>query len=193
MRGRIRLIVLAAGKSTRMGPRDKLLLPLGHSTVLERTVHAAVESDAGEVVVVTGWRDYRTVLAPYSVRLVENPAHDEGMASSIRTGIRAEGPPPIAYGIMLGDMPFVQPATIAHLAESAGRDAIVVPRCEGSPGHPVFFGAAYRSDLLALGGDVGARSVVRVHENRVVGVHTDDSGVLRDIDTDEAYRRARNA
>lgn len=183
------LIVLAAGQSTRMGSRNKLLLRLGDRNILEHSVAAAVEARVGDVFVVTGRHNYGSVLASYAVQVVPNPDYEEGMASSIRAGVKAAGPDASAFGILLADMPFIRPATITRLAKHLGSGAIVVPRVDGNPGHPVLFAERYRTDLLTLRGDVGARSVLQAHEENVVYVDTDDPGILQDIDTEEAYLR----
>lgn len=186
----IALLVLAAGASVRMGPRNKLLLPVGGVSMLERAVRAAVESAAGEVFVVTGADDYAGVLDRYPVERVFNPDHEEGMASSIRAGVQAAGPHVDAYGILLGDMPFLRPETIGRITRHVRPETIVVPCFDGTSGHPVLFARSYRRDLLELRGDVGARSVVRAHAANVVTIEAGDPGILRDVDTEEAYRRA---
>lgn len=188
--GTVCLIVLAAGLSTRMGSRDKLQLPLREKTVLEHTVAAAVEARLGEVLVVTGSHDYGALLESYPVRFVRNPDYEKGMASSIRVGVESAGPDASAFGIVLGDMPFIRPVTIADLAGHLDSAGIVVPYFDDAPGHPVLFGKRYRRDLIALRGDVGARSVVQANTSDLVRVDTGDPGVVRDIDTAEAYRRA---
>lgn len=187
---RIRLVVLAAGRSTRMGARDKLRLPLGEKAVLEHSVLSALHAGAGEVLVVTGPHDYAAMLEPYRVRIVPNHDHDEGMASSIRAGVECADAGASAYGILLGDMPFIRPETIAGLFQHVDARAIVVPHYEGKAGHPVLFAGRYRDDLLGLHGDVGARSVLRRYPEHIVRVETGDPGILRDIDTEDAFRRA---
>ncbi len=188
--GTVSLIVLAAGMSTRMGARDKLQLPLGEKALLEHAVAAAVDARLGEVVVVAGAYDYEALLEPYPVRLVRNPDYEEGMASSIRAGVESTGPNAMAFGIVLGDMPFIRSRTITRLAGRLTPPSIVVPYFDGVPGHPVLFAERYRRELLGLRGDVGARSVVQANAAHVVRVDTEDPGVVRDIDTQDAYRRA---
>lgn len=185
------LIVLAAGLSTRMGARDKLRLSLGEKTVLERSVLSALRAGASEVLVVTGPHDYTAVLEPYHVRIVPNPDYEEGMASSIRVGVESVDPAASAYGILLGDMPYIRSETIRALLQHVDARTIVVPHYEKKAGHPVLFAGCYRRELLALHGDVGARSVIWRHAEHVVPVEMGDPGILRDIDTAEAYRRAK--
>ncbi len=189
----ISLIVPAAGRSERMGKNNKLLLPLGRRAVLERVVMAALGTDPLEVIVVTGAERERveSALAPYPVRLIHNHDHGEGMASSLRAGIRASSVRAAGFAIMLGDLPFVRSTTIAAVCAGLGAGRIVLPRFEGRQGHPVVFADGYRDELAGLSGDVGARSVIEAHPHAVVIVDTDDPGILLDVDTMADYRRTR--
>ncbi|MEX2400923.1 MAG: nucleotidyltransferase family protein [Rhodothermales bacterium] len=190
MMDQVHLIVLAAGRSSRMGHRDKLMLPIDGAPLLVRTVEAAAAAGPAEVIVVTGPYNYEDVLSRYTVRLVQNSDYEEGMGASIRSGVQAVDPASPFYAILPGDMPFIRPRTIASAAEHLDDRSIVVPHFEGMPGHPVFFAARFREELLSLRGDVGARGILRAHAERVVRVDTEDPGIVRDIDTEEAYRRA---
>ena len=106
---------------------------------------------------------------------------DTGMAASLTCAIdHVRGAP--GWLIALGDMPGVEPATIAALSQAIGDGAhIAVPVFQGRRGNPVAFSAFHLPLLLALDGDQGARSIVNSHA--VCDVAVDDSGILRDIDT----------
>lgn len=177
------LILLAAGVSKRMGSRDKLLVRIGGLTILERAVSSAVRANIGSVLVVTGPDSYDAILDRFPVRRTVNRDFAQGMAASIRAGVEACGSAALAYGILPADMPFVQSETIASVASHAADGCIVVPVHKEKNGHPVFFSSVYRSELLALEGDVGAKSVIERHRENVIRVETDDAGVLQDVDT----------
>jgi molybdenum cofactor cytidylyltransferase len=68
---------------------------------------------------------------------------------------------------------------------------IVVTTFQGRRGHPVVFDRAFRSELMALTGDVGARPVLEAHPEVVLGVEVGDGRLMEDIDTWEAYTEAR--
>lgn len=170
-------IVLAAGQSVRMG-RDKLVLPWKGGTVLGWSTAAFRRCASVIVVVRPGFR------LPYdvvNVRTVVNPDHLEGMASSLRAGVAAapEGEPLV---LGLGDMPGLTPQVVQTVLDG-WRGGIAVPVYEGRRGHPVVFGPQYRSALLQVQADVGARAIVREHAADVVLVPVGDPAVLRDIDT----------
>ena len=189
-------IVLAAGTSTRMGEENKLLLPFRDKTLLANVVEAVCASRVDDVIVVTGHQDrqIRDVLEEYRVRIAYNPEFEEGMATSIRRGVLASTSETDDFIICLGDMPFITDVTITRLielAEAADRPSIIVTTFRGQRGHPVIFGREFRSELMMLSGDVGARSVIEAHEDVVVEVEVRDEQVVADIDTWEAYSAAR--
>ncbi len=107
-----------------------------------------------------------------------------GMSQSLAAGIVAAADADYAF-VALADMPFVRLDTLAKLKammETAAKDAIVRPRFNGAPGHPVGFDRAHFEALRSIEGDEGARQVVTDHPANVIDVDVDDPGVIRDID-----------
>jgi len=184
-------LVLAAGSSRRMG-ENKLLLEVEGTPMVVRAVDAARGSRAKRVVVVTGHDAdaVRAALAGRAVELVHNPEHQEGMASSLRTGVAALGAVDGAV-ICLGDMPWVRAADldalIAAFDPTAGRE-ICIAEHQGKRGNPVLWGARYFPEILRLTGDRGAKALLEEHAAAVVGVDVGHPGVLVDVDTREALK-----
>ncbi len=188
-------IVLAAGASRRLG-RNKLLLPFRGSTVLVVSVSRLLESPVGRVVLVLGHEadEVRTRAGlPKNPRLsaVENPDWASGMASSLRTGLRACAEAE-AVIVALGDQPGIDPAVITRLivAFRAGAPlAVPVHPDPGAPGgerasHPVLFGRALFEELTALQGDTGAREIVTRHWAAAARV---EGAPVRDVDSEADY------
>lgn len=180
----IRGILLAAGASLRMG-RDKLQMPWSASTVLETTLaNWGAVPELGEVLLVR--RTEGAAETWPNVRIVLNPGADEGMGSSLRVAAWALEPDTEAAVVGLADMPGVLPQTIAGLIaawRALGPGGIVAPTYRGQRGHPVVFGANHIPALRALGGDLGARSVLKAEESNLLLVPVEDSGVVLDLDT----------
>jgi molybdenum cofactor cytidylyltransferase len=87
-----------------------------------------------------------------------------------------------AWIVALADMPYVQTATLTALADALRQGAdIAAPRHQGRRGNPVGFSRKHLPALLELGGDKGARDLLKAHP--VTEVIVNDAGVLRDIDT----------
>lgn len=186
----ISAVVLAAGRSSRMG-RPKALLPFEGSTFLETILATLAAAGIEEpCVVLGGEREEIARAAPFpSVTTVVNPDPDRGMLSSVRCGVDALPPDAEAFLLWPVDHPAVRVETVRALADAyrRGRGAIVRPRHEGVHGHPVLFASTLIPELLAADPSVGARAVVRAVPERVVEVEVSDRGVVTDVDTPDDY------
>jgi molybdenum cofactor cytidylyltransferase len=184
------VVLLAAGSASRFGSDKRThSLPDGRS-LLGATIAKYARAFA-EIIVVLGPADralaeeLRRQFDPQTVTIVHAQAARLGMGHSLAAGIRAARGWDFAF-VALGDMPFVQPQTLAALGRAmseAGHDAIVQPFHEGHKGHPVGFGRRHFSALEALTGDEGAREVVKTSASDLVPLEVDDPGVLQDVDT----------
>jgi molybdenum cofactor cytidylyltransferase len=188
---RIAALVLAAGRSTRMG-QNKLLAPLADGrTMIEHTVDHVLAASTQPVLVITGHdgAEIRAVLADKPVRFVEAPDYALGLANSLRAGIQALSADVDGALICLGDMPLVQPGVLNQLlaafAPKEGRE-IVLPSFDGQRGNPVLWGRRFFDELLALTGDAGARQILHRHMAFVAEVPVQSDAVLRDFDTPDA-------
>ena len=186
-------IVLAAGKSRRMGTQ-KLLLPFAGRTMIGHVVAQVVASPVRHAVVVVG-ADRAAVSAAVAgpgVAVVTNEDISGDMLSSIRCGLRALPAECDAVLVVLGDQPSVTPDLIARLtaAYAVGRGRIIVPAYDGRRGHPLLFAAAFREEVLAGYDDLGLRGLLQAHERDVLEVPVADDGVVSDVDVPDDYRRA---
>ena len=196
----IAAVLLAAGGSTRMGC-PKPLLPFGRGTLLDAALRPLVDAPGiDRVHVVLGCRAGEVaarLAAPAKVTLVRNPRWELGMASSIRCGVRSLPAGVTAVLLALGDQPRVPGAAIARVitAWRAARPEplIVIPTFRGRRGHPVLFDGRLRARLERLGGQDGARGLVRRLAARVLEVPTRQAGILLDVDTPAEYRALRGA
>ncbi len=189
-RPHIAAIVLAAGRSTRMGEANKLLMDLHGTPMIVRTV-AATASVASPIIVVTGHDAdaVKSALKEARVAIVHNSRYADGMATSLKAGLTAL--PPDADGVLvcLGDMPAVTGAVMGKLIAAfnpvEGR-AIIVPTYQGKRGNPVLFARAFVDEMRSAEGDVGARALLSAHSDAVYEVES-DAGVLADADTPAAF------
>jgi molybdenum cofactor cytidylyltransferase len=180
-------IVLAAGRSTRF-VRNKLIEPIDGEAMVARVVGVAIASGADPIIVVTGFEATRVaaVLQGLNVKVVRNPAYDEGLSTSLQVGIRAVPPESDGALILLGDMPGVQARDIGMLLARfavAGREAICLPVKDGRRGNPVLWGAAYFPEMMAISGDVGAKELLARHADKVCEVPAESNGIFADVDT----------
>ncbi len=196
---RIAAVVLAAGRSTRMGAANKLLAEVGGKPMVRRVLEQVLASQAAEVVVVTGHERGRMraalegVLGDGRCRLVHNPDFAAGLSSSLHRGIAALAEDTEGALVCLADMPRVTAAVIDRLIAAfdplEGR-AICLPTWGGKRGNPVLLARHFFAEVQAISGDVGARALIGNYPEAVAEVAMDDlasgSGVLEDVDTPEA-------
>jgi molybdenum cofactor cytidylyltransferase len=194
----IAAVVLAAGRSTRMGGANKLLAEIGGRPLVRIAVEQALASHAKPVIVVTGHERERVEAALKSlpVQFVHNPDFAQGLGGSVRTGIAAV--PAAADGaiVCLGDMPQVDAALIDRLIAAFAPEQgalAVVPTSDGQRGNPVLWSRRFFADLMAIEGDVGARNLINRYGEAVVEVPVMTKGALVDVDTPEALRGVKAA
>jgi molybdenum cofactor cytidylyltransferase len=179
-------LLLAAGRSRRFGS-DKLCAKLNGKAVIRWSAEALAELEAVFVVIPPGADATTQALSRLDVSFVVNLARDEGMASSIRAGVAALPDEVEAVIIALADQPRVSPEITRQLCDRwrAGGVSAVAPEYRDGRGHPVLFGRDCFDALLALRGDVGARSVLDTLGDRLALVRVDEAMPI-DVDTPEA-------
>lgn len=192
----IATIVLAAGRSARMAPRNKLLEPIGGEAMVRRVAATALASGARPVLVVTGHEAaaVTTALRGLDVTIVANPGYAEGLSTSLRAGLRALPAGIEGALICLGDMPEVEVAVLrALLAGFTGPSTICVPVHQGRGGNPILWGSRYFAEMMALAGDVGAKPLLARHPEHVVKVAVTTASIFRDIDAPADLTRIRTS
>ena len=185
----ISALVLAAGQSSRMAPRHKLLeRDAAGVPMVARVVDNLLASRARPIRVVVGHRaeEVMAALDGRAVSFVRAPDYAEGLSASLRAGLGTVTERAVL--VALGDMPLVAGAAMNRLIDSYDPDEgrlIVVPTHDGQWGNPVLWDRSFIPAMMALTGDTGARKLLRQHEDAMVEVPLDDS-VLRDFDTVES-------
>jgi molybdenum cofactor cytidylyltransferase len=184
--GVIVALVLAAGDGSRFSAQHNKLLEIFRGRpLLRHAVDAALASRVAKTMVVTGYDAARVggALAGLPVQIVHNGEYEEGMAASLRAGLR-HAPEASGLVVLLGDMPRVSPELIDRLIEAfeAGGASAVAPTFDGRRGNPVLLGRVLFPQIAQLTGDTGARALLRARRD-VVEVETDDAGILLDVDT----------
>lgn len=186
----ISAILLAAGKSRRMG-RSKPLLPLGDRPLVRHCLDALLDGGVGDLYLVIGTCGDAVAEAALDlpVTVVRNPDPDGDMAGSVRCALQSI--PADRQGILISlvDHPLVTAGTIVTLCLEHARqpDKIIVPTYLGRRGHPTLFP---RSVLAELEATATLRDIVNLDSDRVLYIPVEDDGTLLDLDTPEEYCRA---
>lgn len=187
-------IVLAAGRSTRMG-RAKATLPLGDGdTFLTRIVRTFHDAGVDDVIVVVG-HEADAIAASFAAsglpaRFVVNAHYDRGQLSSLLAGLSAVDRPGVAGVLVtLVDVPLVSSATVRAVVERhrTSHAKIVRPTSGVRHGHPLLIDRSLFDALRAADPETGAKPVVRAHSTAEGDLPIDDEGAFTDIDTVEDY------
>jgi molybdenum cofactor cytidylyltransferase len=188
---RVAAVVLAAGQGLRFGGQ-KLLAPLGDRPLLQHALDAANASSLSPIVVVLG-ADADAIEAGVRTgraRLVRNPDHATGQASSMRVGLRSLDASDAAV-IMLGDQPNVTAALLDALVaaqRSSGAPAVVCAQ-DGRRSPPTLLHRDLWEEVNGLRGDTGARDVLARRGDVAVFEVADHLARLDDIDTQQDRER----
>jgi molybdenum cofactor cytidylyltransferase len=187
---RVAAVVLAAGRSTRMGGPNKLLAEIGGRPLVRIAAEEALASGARPVIVVAGYQGaaIEKALGGLDLRVVHNPGFANGLATSLKAGISALPADVDGAIVCLGDMPCVDAQLMRQLINAFAPDSgalVVVPTFEGKRGNPVLWSRRFFPDLMAIEGDVGARHLIGRYGDAVIELPVPHKGALLDVDTPE--------
>lgn len=188
-------VVLAAGRSTRMGAANKLLLEIEPGVpVIRRTVERALDCSLDTIFVVTGHEAERVcrALDGLPCRFVHNPDYANGLSGSVRAGFRqAVGEGASGVLVMLGDMPSLPKEAIAAVLEAAAADPdrAVQAMHAGKPAHPIWLPARLVTLADRLEGDRGLRGLIAESGEPILDVEV-EVAATDDIDTPQDFARA---
>lgn len=180
------ILLLAAGRSTRMRGADKLVQQVDGKSLLRLMAERAVKAGRTRVVIGAGQDARRALLEGLDIEIVEVDA-DQGMAASIVAGTAGVAAPVL---IALADMPEITANDLYLLIGLHGHAPKAILRAasqDGTPGHPVLFPADLVTELGKLTGDQGAKPVLEAHAKRVHLVPLRDGRALVDLDTPEDW------
>ena len=192
----IGVVILAAGASSRMG-KPKQLLEYDEKNLLQNTIDAAKGSAANSVIVVLGANaDLISKEIDATTIHIENKDWEEGMASSIRTGLDALlklTPATDAVIFLVCDQPHISPGVINELISSQRNTGKPIVTCNYGEtiGPPALFHKSLFHQLMQIKGDTGARKIIQQHSDDVATVLFTKGKI--DIDTNEDYQALRNS
>lgn len=187
-------LILAAGRSARMGGANKLVARIGGKPMVRVVAEAALASRAEPVTVVTGHQaaEVESALAGLGVTCVRNPDYASGLSTSLAVGIDALPDGVDAVVVLLADMPAIDAAIIDRLVawlDPAHGARIVVPTHAGRRGNPVVWAVPFFADLKAVAGDTGGRGLIEANRHAAVEVEIGPA-VVSDVDTPGALAAA---
>lgn len=191
---KVGIVLLAAGRSSRMGGPNKLLALFDGKPLVRRTAERALGSKASGTIVVTGHQRERVqaALAGLHVAFADNPDFADGLSTSLKAGIAYLPEDSAGVMIVLGDMPGVSSEDLDRLIDAfrkAGGNSVVRASHDGKRGNPVLLPRSLFPAIAHLEGDTGARHLVEAEGLDVIDVEI-GAGASVDVDTREALEGA---
>jgi molybdenum cofactor cytidylyltransferase len=188
-------VILAAGRSSRMGGPHKLLATFDGVPLIRLSALTALASQARRVRVVVGHRsaEIKRALAGLDVDITDNPAFAEGLSTSVLAGCGAAFDAGADGAlVILADQPRLGSGDLDRLIAGfarEGRGSLVAATDGGRLANPVVLSVIYRGDIDALTGDVGARRLLADHADALQTVEIGEAAGI-DVDTPEAMAAA---
>jgi molybdenum cofactor cytidylyltransferase len=184
-------IVLAAGKSKRMGT-NKLLLKVGDKSIIQ---HILSSLSALKTIVVLGHKseDIKDIIEANGAKTVYNLEYEKGMTTSFQAGLKALPFEVEGVFMILGDTFGFKPKLLARMVKVMENDPealIVSPIFKGKKGHPVLFRNKLFIEFLELKGGEPMKDLVNRHESHHRFVNADEWCII-ELNTCEDYERVR--
>lgn len=171
-----------------------MLLPWKGSTVIDQIMQTLVQSELGDILVVTGAnrKEIEDAIKIYPVRTVYNPNFENGsMLISLQTGVKALLSDSRAFFIILGDQPFLKADTINSLLDLYNNQPgkIIIPSYKMRRGHPWLLDSSFKNEIFDLVEPENLRDLVTRNESNISYLVVDDPDILEDMDSPEDYER----
>ena len=186
----ISAILLAAGKSKRMGGENKLVKKIQGTPLIQLSVKNILNSSVDELILVLGYQKEiieKLINKNEKIKFVFNKNFESGMASSIKTGLDHLSNNTESFFISLGDMPMVNANIYNQLIKSKDIKEIIVPTYKGKQGNPVLFSKSMKEKIIEITGDAGAKKILNLNKNKILNIEINNQSIIRGFDTQNDF------
>ena len=182
----ISAILLAAGQSKRMNGENKLTKGIKGIPLIKLSVKNILASSINELIVVLGHQKEiieKLIDRNEKIKFVFNIDFENGMASSIKTGLNNLSEKTEAFFICLGDMPMVNHDIYNQLIKSKDNKEIIVPTYKGQQGNPILFAKSMKEKIMDIGGDIGAKKILELNKDKILNLEINDQSITKGFNT----------
>ena len=183
-------ILLAAGQSKRMDGENKLTKELRGIPLIKHSVKNILASSIDELIVILGYQKEiieKIIDKNERIKFAFNGNFENGMASSIKTGLNNLSEKTEAFFICLGDMPMVNSDVYNQLIQSKNNKEIIVPTYKGQQGNPILFSKSIKEKIMTIQGDVGAKKILELNKNKILNVEVGNLGIRKGFNTKDDF------
>ena len=186
----ISAILLAAGQSKRMDGENKLTKEIQGVPLIKHSVKNILASSVDELIIVLGFQKEiieKLIDKNNKIKFVFNKDFENGMASSIKTGLDNLSEKTEAFFICLGDMPMINHDIYNQLIKSKDNKEIIVPTYKGQQGNPVLFDKSMKETVMNITGDVGAKKILELNKDKILNLEINDQSITKGFDTQDDF------
>ena len=183
-------ILLAAGQSKRMNGENKLTKEIQGIPLIKHSVKNILASSIDELIVILGYQKEvieKIIDKNERIKFAFNVNYENGMASSIKTGLNNLSEKTEAFFICLGDMPMVNSDIYNQLIQSKNNKEIIVPTYKGQQGNPILFSKSIKEKIMTIQGDVGAKKILELNKNKILNVEVGNQSIRKDFNTKDDF------
>ena len=186
----ISAILLTAGQSKRMDGENKLTKEIQGIPLIKLSVKNILASSIDELIIVLGYQKEiieKLIDKNEKIKFVFNKDFENGMASSIKTGLDNLSEKTEAFFICLGDMPMVSYDIYNQLIKSKDNKKIIVPTYKKQQGNPVLFDKSMKEKVMGITGDVGAKKILELNKDKILNLEINDQGIMKNFNTKVSF------
>ncbi|MBP6125593.1 MAG: putative selenium-dependent hydroxylase accessory protein YqeC [Leptotrichiaceae bacterium] len=201
---KISAIVMASGKSERMG-RNKLLLEYKGLTFIENILEKILNEEFYEIIIVLSSNRVKEKCEEYiekqfkegkvkidlkKIHIIENNNFHKGQSESIKLGLKnledCNG-----YMFFSADQPNLASKTIKKIIENFDESKIIIPKYNSKKGLPTLFGGIFKDEFFKLEGDTGGKPIIENNKSKIKFIEIKNEKEGMDIDTEEEYEKLK--
>lgn len=186
----IAAILLVAGQSKRMGGENKLTKKIQGVPLIKHSVKNILAASIDDLIIVLGYQKEiieKLIDKNNKIKFIFNKDFENGIASSIKTGLNNLSEKTESFFICLGDMPMVNHDIYNQLIKSKGNKEIIVPTYKGQQGNPVLFNKSMKEKIMDITGDVGAKKILELNKDKTLNLEINDQGITKGFDTQNDF------
>jgi len=186
----ISAILLAAGQSKRMNGENKLTKELQGTPLIKHSVKNILDSYIDKLIIVLGYQKdviKKLIDKNEKIKFIFNKDFENGMASSIKTGLNNLPTRTTAFFICLGDMPLVNKDVYNLLIKSKNNNEIIVPTYKRQQRNPILFSIYMKKKIMTIQGDVGAKEMLKLNKNKILNLEINQENITKDFNTNEDF------